>query len=76
MLHFLPNYFFSAAERQHKKRLRNQTPHAFTRTNKKHAMLHQCNILRHPHRQNASQFHENRKKIRVIRDLRRTRLPP
>ena len=54
MLHFLPNYFFFAAERQHKKRLRNQTPRAFTRTRKKHAMLHGCNIFRHPHQQNAS----------------------
>ena len=54
MLHFLPNYFFFAAERQHKKRLGNQTPRAFTWTRKKHAMLHWCNIFRHPHQQNTS----------------------
>ena len=53
MLHFLPKYFFPLKNR-HRKRLRNQAPHGFTRTDKKQVMLHGYNIFRHPHQQNTS----------------------
>ena len=51
---FYPIIIFFHQKNRHRKRLRNQTPRGFIRTNKKHAMLHQCNIFRHPHQQNAS----------------------
>ena len=59
MLHFQPNYFFPAENQYSWKRLRSQTERMFTHTYEKHAMLHWCNILRYPHRQNASQPYEN-----------------